>query len=95
MHILDEIKADSSGRISITKLFDEVPREVLVLFDTEEKALFFWESKGDWPKVQRKVDSKGRVALPEWFKKLGDEFYLVPESKEKHCLLVKKLFDEV
>ena len=94
MHIVGEIKVDSSGRSNISKLFDEVPKEVLVLFDDNEKAIFLRESRGDWPSVQRKVDSKNRVCLPSWLRdKLGGEFYLTPESKERHCLLVKKFFD--
>ena len=94
MQILDEIKVDSVGRVCITKLFDEVPREVLVIFDDMEKAVFFIASDGEWPSTQRKVDSKNRVALPKRVReKAGDEFYLVPQSKENHCLLAKKYFN--
>ena len=94
MHILDEIRVDSSGRIGIAKLFDKVPGEVLVIFDDIEKALFFMASNGEWPSTQRKVDSKNRVVLPKRIReKTGDEFYLIPESKEKHCLLAKKYFE--
>ncbi|MBR3172610.1 hypothetical protein IKF21_01685 [Candidatus Saccharibacteria bacterium] len=95
MHVIDEIKADAAGRISIAKLFDEMPSEVLVLYDTEERAIFLrGDITGDWSVAQRKVDSKNRIVLPKWMReRLGDEYYLVSDSKERHYLLVKKFFD--
>ena len=91
MYVLKEIRMDNVGRICISQLFDEIPKEVLVLYDTEKNALFFRGNfVGDWPSAQRKVDSKNRVVIPKWIRdKTGDEFYLVPESKRDHCLLIK------
>ena len=93
MYILDEIKVDSAGRVNVSKLFDEVPREVIILCDTKEKAIFFRECvQDDWLAVQRKVDSKNRITLPKWIRaKFGEVYYLVPDSKERHCLLAKTL----
>jgi len=97
MQIIEEIEVDSSDRILITKLFDKnkMPKEVLVLYDTEEKAIFFrGDIQGEWSSVQRKVDSKNRVTLPKWIiEKLGREYYLVDDSKSRHHLLIKKFFD--
>ena len=91
MHVLDEIRVDGAGRICITNVFDEMPKEVLILYDTEENAVYFrGDITGDWSAAQRKIDSKNRVILPKWIRdKTGDEFYLTPESKQKHCLVAK------
>ena len=92
MHIIEEIKMDSTGRINISKLFDKAPKEVLVLYDDGEHAVYFRDDCGDeWAALQRKVDSKNRVVLPTWIRnKTGSVFHIVTDSKEKHRLMAKK-----
>lgn len=95
MHILEEIRLDAVGRLNIAKVFEEIPERVLVLYDTEQRAIFFrGDIVGEWATVQRKVDSKNRIVLPKWMRdKLGDEYYVVDDSREVHYLLVKKFFE--
>ncbi|MBR2841547.1 hypothetical protein IKE80_02085 [Candidatus Saccharibacteria bacterium] len=96
MYIIDEVRVDKSGRINIGMLFDEMPKKVLVLYDTEKKALFFrGDPEDEWATAQRGVDGKHRVTLPKWMRdRLGTEFYVTDSSKKEHFLLVEKFFDQ-
>lgn len=92
MHILGKIEVDRTGRLILTKIFREIPKEVVPLFDTKSKKLFFREAtKKDSPGIVRKVDDKNRVCLPrEFLDDLGQEYYICEESTEEHFVLPTK-----
>lgn len=89
MHIIEKITVDSAGRLLLTKLFKQMPREVLVAFDTRSKRLLFkGATNDDDPKLTRKVDEKNRVCLPKWIiEELGSGFYVCEESLDEHFVL--------
>lgn len=90
MHIIEKIRVDKYGRLLLTKVFEEVPRIVLISFDTKTKRLYFYEAKAE-EKNARRVDEKGRVCLPKWaIEKLGREYYVCMESPDEHCVLPSK-----
>lgn len=89
MHIAEKIVVDDTGRLLLTKVFDEVPEKVIPLFDTKTKRLFFSEvASDDDPKLARKVDNRNRVCLPKkLIEELGKEYYLCVESTNEHFVL--------
>lgn len=92
MHIIEKVKVDGAGRLSLTKVFAEVPRKVVVSFEPKSKRLVFTEiPENDKTAVARKIDSKNRVSLPKWLlEELGEEYYICSESVGEHYVLPSK-----
>ena len=92
MHILGKIKVDRNGRLTLTKIFREMPEEIVPSCDAKSKKLFFREAtRKDGPGIARKVDSKNRVSLPrEFLNDLGQEYYICTESVDEHFVLPAK-----
>ena len=91
MLIIGKEKMDTAGRVKINKLFTKLPREVIPVFDSTEKKIFFLEEVEKWPaSARRKVDPKGRVSLPKWMVgEFGEEFFVSEESIQNHSLIPK------
>ena len=94
MYIVEKMKVDRTGRIQISRLFEEIPEEVVPIFDTESRKLIFAVAEEGGSQLnKRKADSKGRVCLPRWMiDSLGEGFFLTTDSLEEHCLLPEKFF---
>ena len=94
MYVTGRIRVDNAGRIVITKIFDKIPKRVMVVFDTSTKKLFFIESNSKKKTAgSRVVDPKGRVCLPRWIlEELGKEYYITENCKKEHYLLPKKFY---
>ena len=92
MHILGKIEVDRTGRLMLTKIFREMPEEVVPSFDTKSKKLFFREkTEKDGPGIVRKIDGKNRVSLPrEFLDDLGQEYYICAESADEHFVFPAK-----
>ena len=92
MHIIEKVKVDGAGRLSLTKVFAKVPREVIVSFEPKSKKLVFTEiPENDNVAATRKIDSKNRVSLPKWLlEELGEEYYICSESVGEHYVLPSK-----
>lgn len=86
MHIVEKIAVDKAGRLSLTKVFEEIPEMVVPSFDTKTKKLFFLEVKnGNEPNYARKIDDRNRISLPKTLtEELGKEYYLCAESADEH-----------
>ena len=98
MKITGIVKLDTSGRINISRLFETVPEKVLVVFDTDELKVIFFDATtigSGWQADDiRKVDEKCRVCLPKWLREeLGDEYLITTDCSKEHYLLPRCFFN--
>ncbi len=99
MQILGVIKTDQQGRVIVSRLFckDELPKKLVISFDTETKRLIFTDVRDvpmDWWVIDVcSVDPKGRVVIPKWLRSIvGDEFLVPTDARRGRYLLPLKFF---
>ena len=92
MYIIEKIKVDKIGRLSLTKVFTKMPKKVVISFESRSKKLIFTEIPEDSKAAAaRRIDSKNRVSLPKWLlEELGEEYYICSESVGEHYVLPSK-----
>ena len=93
MYIIDELRVDKIGRITLTNFFNGKPsNEVGVAYDTETHEIIVEPWNEDNQFIHRKIDSKNRLDINWLLKFINGNIYLtVDETGNRKLLILNSL----
>ncbi len=89
MYIIDKIKVDQAGRITLTNFFNKNPlKEVGVAYNTDTHEIIVepWSENSKF--LHRKIDNKNRLCIKWLLKFINGNIYLTVDETGNRKLLV-------